>query len=233
MGIYKMSCLQNLLIIILITSILLIITQSGKDKILSEKFNVISSLIGGNKVSEKELKNLDSELNSKDGKQQLMAQLNKDLSASKNKESNMFKNFNIPPLRKLRKIKPIIDDNLYQTIDSDKEIKKETHNFSEFVEESPIRIESETNEEETPFGEEENPFNKNLKKYVEEESSINKHFTEEEESSFSSRINYSEEELPFGSRINYSEEESLIKSDDSEDEESVSDDQEIKNDIEK
>merc|ERR1711916_414247 len=212
MGIYKMSCLQNLLIIILITSILLIITQNSKGKILSENFNIISSLIGGNKVSEKELKKLDSKLSDNDGKKQLMSQLNKDLSISKNTESNLFKNFNIPPLRKLRKIKPIIDDNLYQTIDSDKEIKKETHKFSEFVEESPIRISSEINEEETLFGEEENPFHPNIKKYIEEESSINKQFTEEEESPLGSRINYSEEESPLGSRIIYSEEESPLGS---------------------
>jgi hypothetical protein len=82
-----MNCLQNLLLIILITVVLLVLTQTNKKDTVNEEFSVIDSLISGNSVPTKDLDDINSKLDDKDENKILIRDINRELAASRKRES--------------------------------------------------------------------------------------------------------------------------------------------------
>merc|ERR1712166_61838 len=78
MGIYKMPCLKNLLILILVFGVLIYITEESKQK---EKFSVIKNLLKpDNQLSSKQISSINSELDSESSRNSLISELNSETS---------------------------------------------------------------------------------------------------------------------------------------------------------
>ncbi len=68
-----MSCLKNLLILILVVGVLIYVTEESKKK---EKFTVIGNLLNpNNQLSNKQIKSIDSELSNEESRNRLISEL--------------------------------------------------------------------------------------------------------------------------------------------------------------
>merc|ERR1711871_366355 len=90
MGIYKMSCLKNLLILIFVVGLLIYITEENKQKEQfsdkfdkEEDFSVVGSLLDSRiELSKKQINKLNSDLNSEESRNRLISELNSEVSST-------------------------------------------------------------------------------------------------------------------------------------------------------
>merc|ERR1711907_775322 len=88
MGIYNMSCLKNLLILILVVGVLIYITQETKTN--KESFSSVRNLLTGKKeLSSKQINSIDNELKSEESRDSLISKLNSEISSMETEEENI------------------------------------------------------------------------------------------------------------------------------------------------